>query len=207
MRNRVILFSLVTLLSVYGASANLLTNPSWETGDLTGWNTWGGGTMENNFYGFTAQDGTYFVTEWTDAGRYQAVSVTPGQTYNLSAWVASAAGDVLWGDGLGYFKLEWLNSAGGVISSSQISFNTIGTADLTIPTNTWTLLTLNSLVAPANAASGQVLTAMWASGDTGGGRALYDNVSFDTAAVPEPGVAAALGLGGLVLLALRRRRV
>lgn len=72
------------------AMTDLITNPSFETGDLTGWNCTGMGTMDNSF--FTIKQGTWYVERWTwkgnaagDARLSQTLTNMPAGRYRLKA--------------------------------------------------------------------------------------------------------------------------
>lgn len=75
------------------ASSNLLTNGSFETGDFTGWTQSGNGgytSVEPSGYGYSAEDGNYFVFEGpvgSDGLLSQTFSDTAGQTLQISGWV------------------------------------------------------------------------------------------------------------------------
>jgi len=67
-----------------------ITNPSFETGDLTGWTATGMGTMNNDF--FTVMQGTWYVEKWTwrgnaagDARISQKLTGLPAGRYRLTA--------------------------------------------------------------------------------------------------------------------------
>ena len=67
-----------------------IVNPSFETGDLTGWTATNMGTMNNDF--FTAMKGTWYVESWTWAGNSvgdarlsQKVTGLPAGRYRLTA--------------------------------------------------------------------------------------------------------------------------
>jgi len=74
---------------------NLLTNPSFELGDKTGWTDLGsplGIRTEPWFGDIVPHDGTYFIGmarcggPSAEGGIYQQVSVTNGETYTFGAW-------------------------------------------------------------------------------------------------------------------------
>lgn len=67
-----------------------ITNPSFETGDLTGWTATNMGTMNNDF--FTVMKGTWYVESWTwrgniigDARLSQKLTGLPAGRYRLKA--------------------------------------------------------------------------------------------------------------------------
>lgn len=80
--------------------ANVLTNGSFETGDLSGWFNTGNSDhtyVEPNNYGYGAEDGNYYVYFGAVGGDYglnQTFADTAGRTYDVSYWVA--------GNGSGY---------------------------------------------------------------------------------------------------------
>ena len=65
-----------------------ITNPDFETGDLTGWNCTGMGMMNNNV--FNIKHGTWYVERWTwkgnaagDARLSQTLTNIPAGRYRL----------------------------------------------------------------------------------------------------------------------------
>lgn len=84
-----------------------ITNPSFETGDYTGWSTtvaWDTGVkpQENGTYTIAGTDGRYLFNTWNDAADAtnsgvnapikQTITGIPNGTYELSAMVATDAG-------------------------------------------------------------------------------------------------------------------
>ena len=82
---------------------NLLVNPGFETGDLTGWDTFETslGTEfdaidETDYFGFEPFDGEYSGSVYSSglwpAGFEQDVAVSPGVTYRAAVWASEVAG-------------------------------------------------------------------------------------------------------------------
>jgi len=100
-----ILFAVVMIAAmgtIGGAEAALLTNPGFETGDFTGWNTtipYGGSASVVSSYGsYGPVEGNYFARLKTDgSGSYttaeQEVKLVLGEI--LSGWAAFIAGDYM----------------------------------------------------------------------------------------------------------------
>jgi hypothetical protein len=80
------------------AAVNLLTNGSFETGDLTGWTVFGDFSfsgVSSYFGGLPPEDGAYQVylgSVYTTGGIYQTFTDTPGKTYNVTGWFAGDGG-------------------------------------------------------------------------------------------------------------------
>ncbi len=192
------------------AQANLLLNHSFEDA-LTSWSAWGGQTTTDEFYGMNPEEGLSFLRQWYQSGVFQDFTVEVGSTYTFAAWVASAAGDGLWGDANGFVKWEWRDKSSGddpVGTAVEQTFNTGGGFNVTINSDQWTQIDLGTFIAPAGATHGRVVVGMWtAGGITGGGNALYDNLSA-LQVIPEPATLAlsALGLGLIGLVRRKRAR-
>jgi len=99
----VLVLALGTIGPVAFADTNLLTNGSFETGDLTGWTLGGntgfsGVTTVAGDFGYAAEDGTYFAflgPIGSDGTLSQTFADTVGQNYVFSFWYnANGTGDV-----------------------------------------------------------------------------------------------------------------
>ncbi|MGB9586867.1 MAG: carboxypeptidase regulatory-like domain-containing protein, partial [Armatimonadota bacterium] len=78
----------------YASSTNYLSNPGFETGNLSNWSVYGNSPAVQSgtwFGGITAHSGNYFVGLAVDGGTasggiYQRVPVPAGCTYQASVW-------------------------------------------------------------------------------------------------------------------------
>lgn len=142
---------LAALASV--SRAELLTNPGFETGDLTGWEAFGPGWRTST--DSDARTGEYGivndVTDWQAPeeqwrGIFQNVPVVPGETYELSAYIRAV--NILHSES--WLEIKWKNAEGLEIEGTQRQSIHV-TAD-----QPFTPLTLSSLIAPAGAVSASV---------------------------------------------------
>ena len=73
-------------LATPASAANLLTNPGFETGSLSGWSCSGGSVVTS-----PVRSGSYALAATASASDHarcaQTVTVQPGTTYTVSAWV------------------------------------------------------------------------------------------------------------------------
>jgi hypothetical protein len=85
----------VAALSVaYPAKANLITNPGFETGDFTGWNRdlfFKVGTS----FGVSPHSGNFQAMSFGTGVINQTLTTTPGQSYTISFWAATASDALL----------------------------------------------------------------------------------------------------------------
>jgi beta-glucanase (GH16 family) len=77
-------------------SQNLLTNPGFETGDVTGWFEWHNGTLAHKVdTDHPRQGGSYKLTHWA-SGAYQQITGqtvhVPNGLYKASVWARSGGG-------------------------------------------------------------------------------------------------------------------
>ena len=200
MTKRVIVGCVVLLVSAAVASANLLTNPDFETGNFTGWSQGGwyngmSGDAHSGLYGacFAISSNNigenYFVAE-------QLVPVTGGESYDLSGWVRIAGTPTT---SESFLELRWLNASGG----SEGQFRTTPVA----VQQDYALSTLLAQAAPANAVTARVaLVVHTTATPTDAAWHTFDDISFE--AVPEPGTLAMclMGIGFGAIVMHRRRR-
>ncbi len=177
-----------------------LINPGFETGDFTGWSTFGqgwrlgtGGDANSGTYGAVDDVLTTDVDDWR--GIYQEVSVVGGDTYNVSVYIRAVNVE----SSESWLELQWLDASHSVISQLQ-------TAHVTAD-QSFTRMALDGVIAPVNAVGASVRGIVnMTSAPTGDNDFhIFDNFEV----VPEPGSAAMLLLGGLVIArrALRRARM
>ncbi len=81
----------VAALSVaHPASANLITNPGFETGDFTGWSKVGG-LVAGTINGVSPHSGNFQAIFSADGlALTQSVATTPGASYTIDFWLASS---------------------------------------------------------------------------------------------------------------------
>jgi hypothetical protein len=78
------------------ASANLITNPGFETGDFTGWNAGAFWSVQGSAFGISPHSGSFqaVFSSGTNVpiGLFQSVATTPGASYTVDFFLAHAAG-------------------------------------------------------------------------------------------------------------------
>jgi hypothetical protein len=136
------------------------------------------------------------------AGAVQGISASPGQLIEASAWgfdAGAADPDGFQGTNFGVVQLRFADAANntlGVIDSAPINASA--------PDQVWVFMSASG-VAPAGTTTAEIiLLHVQLNVPVTGGSVFYDDASLGVVVVPEP--AAGLGLAGLSLLSLRRRR-
>jgi hypothetical protein len=100
------------IVSARAASANIIVNPGFETGDFTGWTQFGNTTfngVDGNPHSGT--NAAFFGPIGTTGGILQNLPTAAGQGYDLSLWLDSDGGtpnefDVFWNGGLIFAALN-----------------------------------------------------------------------------------------------------
>jgi PEP-CTERM motif len=166
------------------ASADLIVNGSFETGDFTGWTVNAGatGVVTAGFDGLVPEDGTFFAALGNVGGLgtlSQTFNTTAGATYELSYWLSSD----------GATPNEFATQIDGVTVIDQVNIPQTGYINYIFdfvsagPTSTVTFFERND---PAYLG--------------------FDNISVNGRSVPEPSAIALFGVGAIGLVAALRKR-
>jgi hypothetical protein len=196
------------------ASANLLNNPGFDTGDFTGWATWGTSEGGNAVAGaeistqYKSSPNSAKLWAWgntgeASAGIWQNFSVSEGNTYYINAYLKSLSSNEPLRDGAdAWVALEWYGDSGSQIGS------TIDSTHLNFANDAWQLFQISD-TAPTGAVTGRILLRMYDPGlGQGDGRAVYfDDAYADITPIPEPASVVLLSTGiiGLMPFWYRRR--
>jgi len=178
--------TMVGTLGIVGQAlaVNILTNPGFETGDMTGWTT----TM------FTATNNDAHTGSWStiDFGNFSVeqsfAPVSGADVDEVSVWVKQPDRSSF------FFAFELLYSDSSVGGGGGFGGTT---------TTTWTKFDFTSLVDTSKSLSG---IRAW--GYTSGGTndvTWYDDFVVDVDAVPEPASMAVLGFGAIAMLRRRKK--
>jgi beta-glucanase (GH16 family) len=139
-----------------------------------------------------AHSGTQVLKQYgTDAGAFQDVPATPGDTYTASAWAQNWSGDAL--NNIVLLQLFFYDSAGNNISGGFNAFDqesaspASGAPDTYLPPDTWVQLTASG-VAPANAVTARIQMIHVNANVTGnpGGAVFWDDASLTGPGGPPP---------------------
>jgi hypothetical protein len=179
------LFLLALLTSSFVAgralAQNLVANPGFETGDFTSWSLSGDSTGVDNTQPRTGSFDAFFAQVGTMDTLSQTLLTTPGQTYDLSFWLANEPGP------------------GGPTQEFQVWWDGNLIFDLTDTTGfAYTEFTFPNLTATTSS------TTLMFAGQNDPGAYFLDDVSV---VVPEPSTWTTMAIGsGLLIGFLKARR-
>ncbi len=191
----------ILLGTVSPGLSNLLTNPGFETGDLSGWSTFGTGWRISTF-GDDVNSGTNGLVNdiLSDSAGFkgvnQEVAVTGGAAYDASVALRTVS---LENDEVeAWLEIQWFDSSSGLISQDE-----------TLPhissDQPYTQASLSAITAPVNAVTASVRGIIHVTVDqTDSDFVTWDDFSFQQ--IPEPSTGALVGLAALMGAAGLRRR-
>jgi beta-glucanase (GH16 family) len=134
---------------------NVLANPGFETGDLSGWTTYGANNyaISNNA---AAHSGNCFYKVYqafngqtNTTGIYQDYISNLGMVYSANGWAYTLSSDVLAGQNAAWMEVTFRDAGGNVLAlyrSSLITTNTIASG--AFPVNTWINLSVTNQYNP-----------------------------------------------------------
>jgi hypothetical protein len=180
------------IIAMAGGVSQAQLNPSFEAGTSPNADNWTrfGNAYREGWAAHTGVQGMAFHGWEGTGGFFQDIAATAGITYSLSAWYQN---DTIPTTAIFRTKIEWLD-----VSNAQISVDTL---TLTGLNNTWQQIGFSAL-APANTVTARMVFVVDSTAN-GGQTLKIDDVNFSP--VPEPTVAALLGLGGLLVLFRRKK--
>lgn len=229
MRNKIsqslVAGALIAMCS-FGASANLLVNPSFEDPDTpfagggppeyagaTGWSAFGGVfTIEDFVTGVPAHDGNQVLKTFGTAGAFQEFAVGAGDVVDFSAWGMNGSYDPMGAGQVVGANIEWFSApgvclddgVGGCVVSFGSSFDNTAALDI------WNPIAVLGAATPAGATIARTVLITGPFAGPGGGAPVFDDasVTITPAVVPVPAAVWLFGSGlvGLVGVARRRRK-
>jgi hypothetical protein len=148
MSYRVLLIAVVGVFFAAVASANVLVNPGFETGDFTGWNTFGNAYVEDEIPEepghFVPYEGLYLCSmfgNWSGgfnvSGIFQEFPTCPGDEWHFSCKSRHSGWDSLFVDGIDgdnwmVMKIAWFDSTNTEFDGVEVRI-----LDGTYPIDTW----------------------------------------------------------------------
>jgi beta-glucanase (GH16 family) len=136
-------------------AANLLGNPGFETGDLSGWMTYGANTYVISNSSIAYNGTNYFKVYQAFSGQinyngiYQDNVSGPGVAYSADGWAYTLSSDVLAGQNLAWLEVTFRDVSGNVLAlyrSAIVSTNAIATG--AFPKSTWVDLAVTNQYDP-----------------------------------------------------------
>lgn len=168
----------ISLTATTVFAANMLTNPDFETGDLTGWIPFGNTFHSIETGGNAAKMFGNFSGGFNVSGMFQEFTAAPGDEFMMDADSFHLSSDPMIGAGAPddnwvVMKIAFFDAAGAEIGAAE------GTIlDASFPTDVWVDNSPITGIAPAGTVKVQALL-LYLQPEFDGGAAHIDNVVFD----------------------------
>jgi hypothetical protein len=193
MKMKVILLLAIAIAAAlsfaHPASANLITNGGFETGDFTGWQVGGSPSVTGTIDKIAPHSGSFQAAFGAGGDLRQDFATIPGQSYTITFWLASSLSGLSGSSPNDHLFVEFG-------STQLLSLTNVSGFGYTEYTFTETASTASTRL--EFAIGGFILTT---------GDWLFDDVSVNPAGVPDAGATLPLlGFALLGLAAVRRRQ-
>lgn len=196
MKKIMIMLAFLMVVSGTASAAQLLTNPGFEAGDLSGWTKSYGDITPTEA---NIREGNYAARCWWDGNLNQRVPIIPGTAYTLTASAYIPSGGVgSWGS---YVGLDWLRADGTKIEGTGWSY-----APQNDTRGVWHDYSSGAQIAPVNAYYGAATLGTWQSNATPANPTDFDNFALNGQPIPEPASMLLLGSGLVGLFGVTRKK-
>lgn len=189
-------------------SANLLSNPGFESGSFANWTTFGNSIGNTLIQGITdrpVHDGTnvfkvygQFNGSLNQSGVYQDVSASAGQSFTANGWMLTPGDDEIAGTNAAWMEISFRDASANVLSlyrSAYVTTNTppglwlnLAVTNQYNPSNFALIGSATNLVAPANTSFARC-RLVFQQPASASGAVLFDDLKLSaagTAAIPVP---------------------
>ncbi len=199
-------------------SANLLSNPGFESGNLANWTTFGNlasvgdNVSSQNITNRPVHNDTnvckiygQFTGALNYSGAYQDVPANAGQNFSASGWMLTPSDDQIAGANAAWIEVSFRDSAANVLADYRSTAFTASTppglwlnfavTNQFNPANSSFIGTVTNLVAPANTSFARY-QLVFQQPATAAGSVLFDDVKFSASGVPPVPVPTAVARAG-----------
>ena len=112
---------------------NLLENSGFEGGtdgwdlSLSGGTAWGSSSYDHSG-GYSVKIDSTGAGDWASPNLSQSFLASPGDVFNMQGYMLNPAANAISGGSFGLFKIEFLNSSGGVLDPASVDVGTSATS-------------------------------------------------------------------------------
>lgn len=180
MLNRPMILVLIVACAGFAGAQNLLTNPGFESGSLTGWTAFGNAYLEaSNPPQFVPNSGGFMVSMFGtfnpnfDTVMFQTFPAAPGEAYEMDGFGRHYSGDALTNGNRLFMKIVFRDLLGNELAGVDRDL-----VNATYPTDVWVDATPIQLVAPPGTTSVEAFLIFSQIPATAPGAAHADDIVF-----------------------------